>query len=500
MIVADDAEGLERTLASVGGHVDEIVVCDTGSDESVGVCAAAHGAHVVVHPWCDSFAAARNECLRHVNGRWILWLDARETMMPEDIAGLRGYVEQHAANHAGLLLIKIPPLPGSVDGEQIARIRLVPHQAAVRFEGRVRESPRASLAALQIPIEGLPYRIYRGDDEHDAERRRQRARRNIELADMELRELGWQPRLANCLAEAFHTLQQPLEAATWYRQTIDRAPPGSPELLEAFYGLLTLEGTEITNEARLKICAQAMEAFPVDMQLLCALGGYLQTAGRWDLALRAYETAYRFGQINPEVWHVDQLRAVAAECFALSLQLQGRMDEATCVLEGAEREQPASPRLCRQLLEAYIKQGRRDEALALVNRAATMHPQREALRSAVRGACLAAKQNWISARAYLQVAYQAGCRDPICFRWLTTTLAATGEAQQARELLIQWSLAEPHSPEPRRLLEALAPDAGGASEDASRQLRVDNATHSTPGLASHAADSAARTTQQNQPQ
>jgi tetratricopeptide (TPR) repeat protein len=250
-------------------------------------------------------------------------------------------------------------------------------------------------------------------------------------------------------------------------------------VLEAFYGLLTIEESQSNNDARLELALQALEVFPLDMQLLCAMGGYLQHAGRWDLALRSYETAFRFGQIQPEVWHMDQLRAVAAECFVLSLQLRGRGAEALEVLEEALAAEPKSQRLIRQLLDAYIKQGRRDESLKLSERVYLADGAREAFRSAIRGACLAAKQNWISARAYLQVAHQAGCRDTICLRWLSTTLLASGEHAAARSILVEWAAKEPENVEPQRYLQAI--DSGQlsgqqAEPPGDRQIRVDSSS------------------------
>jgi glycosyltransferase involved in cell wall biosynthesis len=31
-------------------------------------------------PWCDDFAAARNECIRHARGDFIFWMDADESI------------------------------------------------------------------------------------------------------------------------------------------------------------------------------------------------------------------------------------------------------------------------------------------------------------------------------------------------------------------------------------------------------------------------------------
>jgi hypothetical protein len=487
MIVANDPSGLQRTLASVAAYVDAIVICDTGEDEQVAACGRSFGVQVLAHPWCDSFALARNECLRQITrGSWVLWLDAGETMTQADIQGLRAYVDQHEPKMAGMLLVKTPPVPDSLDGEQIARIRLIPRWPGLRFEGRVRETIRPSLEMLNFPIEGLPFRIQRGEEDQQSERREMRARRNIELADLEMREAGRQPHLLNCLAEAFQILKQPSDAISYYRQACECGVAGSADRLEALYGLLSIEDGQTDNDARMELCLKALEEFPLDMQLLCAMGGYLQAGGRWDLALRSYETAYRFGQIQPEVWHMDQLRAIAAECFALSLQLHGQPDAATQILEQALAGEAGSHRLQRQLLDAYVKQARRDDAWALMDRCWKGRPDLESLRSAVRGACLAAQQNWISARAYLQVAYQAGCRDTLCLRWLSTTLLASGDGQAAHEILTQWAQLEPQNIEPRRILDALQRDTPAeASPSASgppRQLRVDaESAESHPG-------------------
>ena len=78
MIVKNEAATLGRCLASVQDLVDEIIVVDTGSTDDTKDIARQHGARVFDLPWPDSFAAARNESLRHANGQWLLWLDADE--------------------------------------------------------------------------------------------------------------------------------------------------------------------------------------------------------------------------------------------------------------------------------------------------------------------------------------------------------------------------------------------------------------------------------------
>ena len=78
LIVKNEEKYLEECLKSLAGFVDEIVVYDTGSDDSTIEIAESCGARVVRGYWDDDFGAARNRSLAHCKGRWILWVDADE--------------------------------------------------------------------------------------------------------------------------------------------------------------------------------------------------------------------------------------------------------------------------------------------------------------------------------------------------------------------------------------------------------------------------------------
>jgi tetratricopeptide (TPR) repeat protein len=81
MIVKNEAENLPRYLPLVQPYVDEMVIIDTGSEDSTPEIAASYGAEVGYFAWCDDFAAARNYALSQVKGQWILMLDADEALV-----------------------------------------------------------------------------------------------------------------------------------------------------------------------------------------------------------------------------------------------------------------------------------------------------------------------------------------------------------------------------------------------------------------------------------
>ena len=89
MIVRDEEKALPRCLNSLKGVADELIVVDTGSKDNTIAIAKDFGAKVFHFKWCDDFAAARNESLKHATGEWILQLDADEELLPESIPRLK---------------------------------------------------------------------------------------------------------------------------------------------------------------------------------------------------------------------------------------------------------------------------------------------------------------------------------------------------------------------------------------------------------------------------
>lgn len=102
LIVRDSAKTLERVLESVRPHVDELVICDTGSvDETVDI-AAKYADCLFSFPWRDDFAAARNEALQRCGGDWCMWLDSDDELVGGE--SVRGLVAAAPASHSMYLL------------------------------------------------------------------------------------------------------------------------------------------------------------------------------------------------------------------------------------------------------------------------------------------------------------------------------------------------------------------------------------------------------------
>ncbi len=97
MIVRNEEGCLADCLASVRAIADEVVVGDTGSDDTTVSVAEGCGARVISLPWNRDFADARNRVLEQARGDWLLHLDADEVLDPHGAARVRRLVDEDGA-------------------------------------------------------------------------------------------------------------------------------------------------------------------------------------------------------------------------------------------------------------------------------------------------------------------------------------------------------------------------------------------------------------------
>lgn len=85
MIVKNEEKTIGRCLSSCRSIVDEIIIVDTGSTDKTKDIAAKYTDRIYDFVWCDDFSAARNYAYDKATKDYILWLDADDIFLVEDM-------------------------------------------------------------------------------------------------------------------------------------------------------------------------------------------------------------------------------------------------------------------------------------------------------------------------------------------------------------------------------------------------------------------------------
>jgi glycosyltransferase involved in cell wall biosynthesis len=213
MIVRDEQEMLPRCLAAVADAVDEIVVVDTGSSDATVEIARSFGARVLLHEWTGSFAQARNVSFDAAEGDWLIYLDADEVLVSEDVPLLRSLTGRtwreafylSETNYTGDL----------DDGTAVTHnaLRVFRNRPEYRFEGRLHEQIAGRLPGyLPERLEATGVRVEHYGYLGAVRGAREKSRRNIELLRLQQAESPPTPFLHYNLGSEYAAANEPAAA------------------------------------------------------------------------------------------------------------------------------------------------------------------------------------------------------------------------------------------------------------------------------------------------
>lgn len=299
-----DAPKLGRLLKGCAEHFGTIVVVDTSPELSaavVEVVAEHHGASVHHFPWCDNFAAARNEALRFCPSKgWLFFLDSDEQLAVQSPKVLRWLAIRADADHKA----KGRPAPdawrlamlnesdrGSVM-IQLTRVFRLGH-TSLRYESRLHEYVAGTRDNSMVMGGTLPALVL-GHDGYKLDEAGMLAKslRNERLADLQLEDAPEEPHswflvgtCSNDPERAFNHLRRlaewakehPLQAKMqgWIREGLVRGAMRQGELALSLTSVgspaLDLMGKKAWRKAEV-MCAAARSLLPGLPHTLSDLG------------------------------------------------------------------------------------------------------------------------------------------------------------------------------------------------------------------------------------
>ncbi len=236
MIVKNEERNLARCLDSVQGLAGELIVVDTGSTDETPRIAARYGAEVIPFDFTIvDFAAARNHALVRSSGRWILMLDADETLDQASAPSIERLIALE--ENAGYFLERYNHSSDSENPFTDHVVRLFPNRPSHRYRGRVHETIDASILAGGGQLLKTDIRI---DHTFSADRESRRRRNHwyIEILKEEIAADPADDSRLDFLAAEYHQLEM-FHEATEIAERIVRVRPLDPRA-HLFVGLYHL--------------------------------------------------------------------------------------------------------------------------------------------------------------------------------------------------------------------------------------------------------------------
>ena len=348
-IVKDEAEELRRSLQSIKGQADEIILVQTVECPEVKAIGEEFGARLLFFPWENDFAKARNFGLKEADGDWLVLLDADEYFTEDTAKSLRKIVEKYKEKEA--LLVPLTNLGTEGADLTAPALRLARNRKGLAYVGRIHEElcwEGRSLQSLQLLSEKelhIEHTGYRAElSSEKAERNFQMLQEEMECRQTEGEETG---SLYMYLAEAAHGLDREAEAERYARLDIAQGRRQVLYASRSYHLLLEILGKDSSrSEERLSVAQRAVQDFPelpeLWAELSLCLGAVYDFRGAEEAMAKALALPEPQG-LEP-VLFTDDLRKMAQAQLKIWRELLAeaeRLRISACVIvKNEERELP----------------------------------------------------------------------------------------------------------------------------------------------------------------
>jgi tetratricopeptide (TPR) repeat protein len=368
MIVKDEEENLPACLGSVADLVDEVVVVDTGSTDRTREVAARFGVRVFDFPWCDSFAAARNEGLRHATGGWIFWMDADDRLDEANRARLRTLFAGLGEDNAAYVLKCLCLPDGSGTTTLVDHVRLFRNLPTLRWRYRIHEQILPALRALGGEIRWADVVIHHTGYQ-DPALRGKKLERDLRLLRMQQAEQPDEPFTLFNLGSVYNEQGRPAEALPLLQRSLELSQPAD-SIVRKLYALVAQCQRQLNRPREaLAACRAGRGHYPDDVELLFQEGLILRYLG--DLAgaeacwVRVLHTpaGQHFGSV-----HAGLRGYLAHHNLGLLYQQQGRPAEAEAQWRAALAQEPGFAPARLGLSDLLLAGGRWEQAEAEADR------------------------------------------------------------------------------------------------------------------------------------
>ncbi|GAP07883.1 glycosyltransferase [Anaerolinea thermolimosa] len=414
MIVKNEEAHLERCLDSVKDMVSEMIIVDTGSTDRTVEIARAYGAKVYHFDWCDDFAAARNESLKHATGEWLLMMDADNWLEPEDKNQL---LWAAASGKADVYLCKQLDWNTETTYRGSPQARLFRNLPGLYYQSALHENILPSARQLGLTIALTEIKIQHIKFILDATKLRQKRERNLNVLRKALEKAPDNLEYQVLVGTALDELEQHEEAFATLEPILLNLPDHYvPDIhLRQAYVIVANAYIRKLEFAKLDHLLRQMVAdFPDSVSVWVGAGSmYLNGLGRPEVALEFFGHAERLPCEEEDLENLGtkDLAALLLRLRARAALYAGQVDRARELLVHGWKSGRRFSAGWREKMQALLADGKYHEVLNLLS-PVPLDP--DALKLA--GQAAMGTQQWGDAAAYLAMAAVLSAPDQVSWK------------------------------------------------------------------------------------
>lgn len=296
MIVKNEGKNLPRCLDSVKAITDEIIITDTGSTDDTVAIARSYGAILYEYAWTDSFADARNFCLKKSSCDWILLLDADEELSQDDHDKLISFINTTELDGCHFNIINYME-PFSRDNYTLHNgLRLVKNHRGYSYAGEIHEQ-LVNKDGKQTPerFAVTDIRLYHYGYLHAEVDGKGKRKRNIPLLEKHLQQNPHDGITLFYLGNEYLSMEQYAHALEYYRRAhlhMDVTQAYAPHLFMRMINCLDILEQ---YDTALEMLEEALRIYPDCTDMYYVKGLILQKCRRYTLAIDSFQKCFEQG-------------------------------------------------------------------------------------------------------------------------------------------------------------------------------------------------------------
>lgn len=220
MIVKNEEDNLKSCLSQLVNFVDEIIIVDTGSNDSTKAIASEFIDKIYDFKWCNDFSKARNFSISKASNDWILVLDADEFIVDFNKDNVNKFINNFSSKNKVGRIKRINIMDDSNGNKKyVERVNRLFNRKYFYYEGIIHEQI--------VALNGKTYEIEKVDiiADHvgytnEVLNRTDKIKRNIELLDAAVKNNLEDPYLYFQLGKSYYMLKDYKTSSLYFEKAL----------------------------------------------------------------------------------------------------------------------------------------------------------------------------------------------------------------------------------------------------------------------------------------